>query len=225
MTNVITLKNPIRPVRNFVYAIIFWLFATTLMAPYIVAVTKMASGYAAQKWSDLISSVTRVQIVREYIPAHQASISELIIQVSKEYHLPPIVLRALVLQESGGSDQNLYRFEPEQFSRRAKIDKGLSESDRRMFASSHGLTQVMGYRAKPDCGVHWSKLYDNSIALRCAAKIFKQNLAGLSGKDPAVRLREAYRIYNGSGPEAEAHADQFMAKIGSILFKEIGVML
>ncbi len=152
------------------------------------------------------------------------NIKQLITRVAEEQKIDPIILVAIVLKESSDGNKNyLYRFEPSVFSLRAKIDSKFTENERRMLASSHGITQIMGYRAESDCGVHWSKLYDNYTSLSCSAKIIKENIfrASKTISNPAQRLKEAYRMYNGAGPRAEQYASDAMSIIGELLFDKM----
>ncbi len=198
--------------------------ATIVVAShYIVLGSQFAASKVGAGVDNLIAMVTKTKVVRELVPITEVSLDELLSRASTEFKLHPVILQAIVLKESaGGSDKFLYRFEPGTFSSRERVDAKYSENERRMRSSSHGITQVMGYRAQPDCGVHWSKLYDNSTALNCAAKIMRINLDANKGqKNPALQLRSAYRMYNGSGPMAEAYADKAMASVGELLFAQL----
>lgn len=198
--------------------------ATIVVAShYIVLGSKFAATKISTGLDSLSRIITRTEVVRELVPITEVSLDELIRNASAEFKLHPVILQAIVLKESaGGSDKFLYRFEPGVFASRERLDAKFSEDERRMRSSSHGITQVMGYRAQPDCGVHWSKLYDNAIALNCAAKIMRMNLDASKGeKNHAKQLRTAYRMYNGSGPMAEAYADKAMASVGELLFAQL----
>lgn len=172
-----------------------------------------------------IQKISETQIIKEYVHVDSAPIDDLLDKVAKELGLHPVVLQAIVLKESSGGNRNfLYRFEPGVYADRARVDGKLPEGERRMRASSHGITQVMGYVAESQCHIHWSELYDNYVALTCAGKILKENLLSVADiKNPATRLRTAYRMYNGSGPMAEAYATNIMGRIGELLFDKMFV--
>lgn len=177
--------------------------------------------YTALK-ADVISNLTKVQVIKEYVKPEERPLEELIEQVANELKIPAIALQAVVEKESAGG-KALYRFEPEVFNRRQSIDRG-SEDERRMLASSHGVGHVMGFNAKPRCNIEWSKLYDTYTGLSCGAKILRQNLDRYKEvRDPAARLRLAFRDYNGSGDMAERYANDAMAKVGALLIQQLKI--
>lgn len=173
---------------------------------------------------DKYNFYTKKELVKvpEEVIYDNSDIESVIKRVSKETGLHEVILKALIDAESSGGEENsLYRYEPRVFAQRAKIDSEYSESERKMLASSHGVAHIMGYRAKPDCGVHWSKLYDNYTAIKCSAKILIDNLDSYREiSNPSERLRRAYKMYNGSGEQAERYSVKLMAKIGSLLLTD-----
>jgi len=170
----------------------------------------------------VISQLTKVEVIREYVRPDERPLPELIEQVAGELKIPAIALQAVVDKESAGG-KALYRFEPEVFKRRESIDRG-SEDERRMLASSHGVGHVMGFNARPRCNIGWDKLYDTYTGLSCGARILRQNLDRYKDvKDPAARLRLAFRDYNGSGDMAERYANDAMAKVGALLIQQLKI--
>jgi len=207
------------------------LFSLKLIAVGILAVM-LSNGLttlgqlAATKYqairAQVMTQLTKTEVIREFVRPEERPLPELIDQVAKELKIPAIALQAVVDKESAGG-KALYRFEPEVFNRRQSIDRG-SEDERRMLASSHGVGHVMGFNAKPRCGVEWSKLYDTYTGLHCGATILRQNLDRYKDvKDPAARLKLAFRDYNGSGDMAERYANDAMARVGALLIQQLRI--
>jgi hypothetical protein len=156
-----------------------------------------------------------VRIETKIIRQDSFSLDEIIEQVAIKHQLPEVLLRAVIDQESGGGNA-LYRFEPDVYTR-LKPRKASSDSEVRMLASSHGVAHVMGFNAEPRCGIHWSKLYDRTIGLDCAARILSQNLERHKANgDVARQLWLAVRDYNGAGRAAEAYATTVLARVGTM---------
>lgn len=199
------------------------LLALVVVSHYVQTGVAWTRAEGGRLYEEARQRVTRVEVIRELVPATHAPLSELIGRAAKAHGLHPVVLEAIVKAESaGGGTRWLYRFEPRVFAAREKVDRNRSEDERRMLASSHGAMQVMGYNAEARCGVHWSKLYDPAVGIECGAKILAENLARHVGtKAPEERLWLALRDYNGSGPMAEAYADRTMGALGKRLFARL----
>jgi hypothetical protein len=168
----------------------------------------------------VLDKFTIVKQVKEYTAPDEATVSDIIHAVAHEYEIDPIVLEVLQEKESAGG-KLLYRFEPSKFVEREKTDRrlGLSEDERRMENSSHGIFHVMGYTARSECGLHWSALYDPWTSAKCAATVVSKHMETTKGiKSPGARLREVFRRYNGSGPGAERYADDAMSRIAQRLY-------
>jgi hypothetical protein len=183
-----------------------------------------AWGYVTDRAGDTyraaLAKVTRVEVRREIVRSDSVPLRQLIETVSSRHGVPSVVLQAVVEQESRGGEA-LYRFEPGSYAR-LKSQVKATDSELRMLASSHGVAHVMGFNAQPRCGVHWSKLYDPSIGLECAAKILRQNLARHANESVnSKRIWLALRDYNGSGPDAQEYATEVMARIGALLLSGI----
>lgn len=163
----------------------------------------------------------KLTIIRqEYRQADDATVDDVLQSVAREYEIDPMILEVIRDKESAGG-KLLYRFEPTKFVEREKADRrlGLSDDERRMENSSHGIFHVMGYTARTVCGVHWSALYDPWECTRCAATIVSRNLeATKSIKQAGPRLREVFRMYNGAGPGAEQYADDAMSRVAQRLY-------
>ncbi len=221
MTTAVSLKRPLAFAFAYLFAFVAGVVLCAVAAYWIDQARIMAVQHGTLIWNRVLSSITVTEY--RYRDTAEISLDAAIELVSSEFKLPDsVILRALIDQESSGGNA-LYRFEESVYVRRSAADSKLySVDERRMLASSHGVAHVMGYRAEPDCKIHWSRLYSPMEGLRCAARIMKANLAASTAKDPATRLREAFRRYNGSGPNAEYYADQMMARVGQLLFKRIG---
>lgn len=217
--------RPLLCISKYVLILAILCFAAIHLANWVLYIRGEVESKVKEYKESAIAAIAETKILKVYQPAEKIPMEELIPKVSKELGLHPVILKAIVMKESAGGDKNfLYRFEPGVFANRARTDSKYPEGERRMRASSHGITQVMGYRAEPDCGVHWSQLYDNYIALECAGNIIKENLnAAKSIKNPSQRLRTAYRMYNGSGPMAEAYATNIMSRVGELLFEKLTI--
>lgn len=212
-------RRVMRKIRNFLLGIMLVAIFTVVASYYVSLGFNYLRAKTLVLYDSFLESVTRVRV--QYVPSTQLPLPDLISHVAREYKLPAVVLQAIVLEESsGGNSHALYNFEPKVFAARATKDFRFQEDERRMLSSSHGITHIMGYRAEPDCGVHWSKLYDPAVALNCTAKIMRENLARFKG-DSAARLAAAYRVYNGTGPDAEMYSKRVMARVGELLFKQL----
>jgi len=226
MSRTIELTDEVEETRSFRWTLLLLLIKAGVLifaASLIVKGTEIVKTKAELFYGNMISAITKTQIVREYVSVQDVPVEELISKFSKQYKIHEVILQAIILKESsGGLETKSYAFEAETFIKRASVDAKYTENERRMRASSHGITQVMGFRTQPDCGVHWSKLYDKAVAVECSSKIMRENLDSVKDiKSPSLRLREAFRKYNGSGPMAEAYADHAMGKVGELLFNQL----
>lgn len=155
------------------------------------------------------SLFVRAPVVRELVPAREVSTSELVATLSREAGINPIVTHAIIEQESGGKEDAL-RFEPHVYARM----RGKTDEERRMLATSFGLTQVMGYHARQTCGLKsWAELLQPEKNIRCGLTVLKGNIKR-TGK-----LRAALVAYNGSGPDAERYGERVLARIAEKLIE------
>lgn len=151
------------------------------------------------------------------IPARKVkpkTIEAMIEEVAADNGIPSAVIRAMAVQESGhlGSTDRV-RFEPHLMNR-FKPPAHLNDIEKKFYASSFGLLQVIyGFHAKTCSLKSYSELLIPEKNIRCGVTVLKTNLAQTKGT-PAQRMREALRRYNGSGPQAEKYADRVMVRIG-----------
>jgi hypothetical protein len=216
--------------RSFEVRVGVVLFKAAMICAFCLAISR---GLEAM-WAELVTKVdvakaavidklTVTKVVTEYKEVDDASLGEIITRIAKDHEIDPLVLAVLAEKESAGG-KALYRFEPRKFSEllNSKKYRGVSENELRMIASSHGVFHVMGYSARDYCDLHWSQLYNPWVAARCAAVIVARHSRDTADiKDPSVRVREVFRRFNGSGPDAERYADDAMARLAAILYKRV----
>lgn len=170
----------------------------------------------------VLNRLTVTKYVTEFKHPTAATLDEIITQVSHEYKIDPLILRVISEKESSGG-LALYRFEPEQFQRRLGEDRrlGLSEDERRMENSSHGIFHIMGYTARNMCNMHWSELYNPWLNAKCAATIVQQlQQTSERSKSPDARVFEIFKKFNGQGPMADAYANDAMVRLAKLLYQK-----
>lgn len=143
-------------------------------------------------------------------------------QAAEAHNIDPLILTVISEKESaGGNSRALYRFEPELYARLRgeKAYRGLSDSEVRMLASSHGVFHILGATAEGQCQIHFSRLYDQETAAHCAARIVK-NIQGRSQEGAtSARLHEIFKRYNGSGRAADVYANDAMVRLAALLYQ------
>lgn len=174
----------------------------SIVADYATRQYRAAAEYLAARLGE-------THIVRELVPAREVPTAELVRHLSIEAGISPIVTEAIIEQESGGKEDAL-RFEPHVYAR----VRGKTDEERRMLATSFGLTQVMGYHARQTCGLKsWAELLQPEKNIRCGLTVLKGNIKR-TGK-----LRAAIVAYNGSGPDAERYGERVLARIAEKLIE------
>lgn len=156
-------------------------------------------------------------------PQTPPTLDTLIENAAEHLEIDPLILKVIADKESAfGKQAQLYRFEPELYSkfRNAPQFRGRSDSEVRMLASSHGSFHILGATAERECNMHFSRLYDNGMAALCAAKIVRRISDGLKGKALSSKLKETFRQYNGSGARAEIYAADAMVRLASLLYEQ-----
>lgn len=175
----------------------------------------------------LISSVVGALTVRDFItpperivevpreievPERPRSVDELVAEIAPRFEVSPLVVAAIIDQESNG-ERSAIRYEPGQVKRAQKITR--NEQQQRMYASSHGVMQIMGWWA-PEFKLEWSDLYDTRTNIELGCAILRRGLDRHQGKPKYARLRAALGEYNGS----LEYADAVLARIGRKLIEE-----
>lgn len=130
----------------------------------------------------------------------QISVGDLVHLAAEKHGIHPMLLMAIVEKESAGQVDAI-RYEPGQLTRAAKITKNAEQQ--RMYASSHGLAQVMGWWA-PEFKLSWADLYEPETNLDVASDILKRCLKRHNEKGRFEQLHGALTCYNGSTKYADA---------------------
>lgn len=143
--------------------------------------------------------------------AQVLSVGDLVHLAAEKHGIHPTLLMAIVEKESGGKIDAI-RYEPGQLTRAAKITK--NPEQQRMFASSHGLAQVMGWWA-PEFKLSWADLYDPETNLDTASEILKSCMTRHAGKTRVMQIHGALACYNGS----TKYADDVLRTIGEKLIE------
>lgn len=232
MSKVIELTNVVDTPRTRSWKMSGMIVLMKIIACLLIAVLfshgmQIAIAMAKDAYGDVrhwvLSQITRVEVVRQYVTPTNATIDELIERAARETGVSADILHTIVDAESaGGRHDQLYRFEPKVFTRLQASRKCRDDAECRVMASSWGPMQVMGYNAQPRCGIHWSKLLDPGPGILCGAKIMRQNLDNVRHlKDPATRLRAAFVSYNG----AESYGDRAMFRFTQRMFSRLKIHL
>ena len=153
-----------------------------------------------------VDRAVTVEIERQEKP-----IKELLNTIPPQYGISPLLMAAIIERESGGR-ANAIRFEPGQMGRAAKFTKNQDEA--RMYASSHGLAQVMGWWA-PEFQLTWAQLYDPETNITTASKILKRCFDRTKAKSKVDQIRDAASCYNGSTIYGEA----IVNRLGELLIE------
>jgi soluble lytic murein transglycosylase-like protein len=204
--------------------VIFWAVKFVLFLFVFVAICVMVTrgielmtewcqvqyAYAKEQIEDRFKTV---EVVKEYVELDEADVKTLVVDISKQEGINPVITHAIILAESNYNPAAI-RFED------AKTPSN-SDSATRMKFASHGLMQVMGFNAKR-CYLDWPQLYKPADNIRCGLQILKENLKTAKGSNPSTKLRTALRMYNGSGPMAEVYADKVMGVIADSLLTDLG---
>lgn len=160
---------------------------------------------------------------KKEVPQQPKPLMVIIDIAARTNNVDPLILQVIVEKESNNGDtRSLYRFEPDLFSRlRGQSQyRNLSDSEVRMLASSHGAFHILGLTAERECGLHFSKLYNNEIAAHCAAKIVRRIDDNVQAKATSERLKEIFKRYNGQGKAADMYASDAMVRLASLLYKD-----
>lgn len=181
-----------------------------------------ALDWGTHRYNDVVRSLTKVEIIREVAPIKAIPLPQLVKQVSAEQGVPWVAMQAIADQESSGG-KALFNFEPKKYQELSVKLKGkITDDEIRAMASSHGIAHVMGFNAEPQCGIHWSKLYDEYEGLTCGAKMLRKAIDRVgSVKDVGQKLWLAFKSYNGAGEAAENYANEVSARVMKLLFKQL----
>lgn len=130
--------------------------------------------------------------------------------------------------ESGSGDQiltNHERFEPSLYNVfRAQWTPGMNETERRRFATSYGIFQIIYGWHKKTCGLSRpEELLDPKTNLRCAIRIWGRawEESAREHRDPQGIFWASFYRYNGSGAFARHYADVAMKRYQTLIFSDI----
>lgn len=180
-------------------------------------VWQLATAQATSIYDRAVGSLTRVEVIKEYVQPVELSTDEMIERISIAMSINPTITKAIARQESGLSYRaDALRFEPHLEARFAKMARGAEE--RRMLATSIGVMQVIpGFHMKTCNLTSYAQLFDKRINITCGLQVLKSCLEYNSKIDStALRFRRAFICYNGS----EAYADDIFNHIGQIVLEE-----
>lgn len=201
-----------RAVRRFVFRVSG--ASLVLGCCYLGAVE--ASKQAARWWAMgkqyAVSQITRIEVVKEYVEIRPETLplEDLIQRAATKHGVPPLLMRALILQESGrGLRTDRVRYEPH-LQKRFKRDSWMTDMEYQALASSWGLGQIIYGFWKDHCKLtSYADLLDPARNLDCSASILRDCLTRRkSVSSKATRFRQCLREYNGGDEYAgqvEAH--------------------
>ena len=153
----------------------------------------------------------RVELV-EVTPA-QKSLRDLVTEIPAKYGLSPVLVAAIIDQESGG--YNTQRYEPGQMDRAKKAaPRGAPDHVVKLYSSSHCYMQVMGWHA-PTYNLDPMELYQPSNCIEVGSAILKGCLDRQRAGQKYDRIKGALACYNGS----TQYADAVMSRLGRLLIE------
>jgi len=204
--------------------------AIIIAASYAVVIAcTLTINWCGVKYAEASQAVrdklTTVQVVEKttVLDPEKVPVEQLIDQLSADFGVNRLIVRAMALQESGGwSRVDRYRFEPKLLPLTKSI-RG-TDDEKKLWAGSWGLLQVIPIIHAKRCGLSsYSELIDPKTNIECGLTILTENLKRHSEiKSPAERLRLALRDYNGSGPDAENYSNAVMSRLANMLLLTLG---
>lgn len=179
-----------------------------------LAVFSLCACIPADWYQSAWSKIAPEKIVRIEVPVEkpEPSIKELINEIPPRYGVSPILMAAIVERESG-TRKDAIRFEPSQMERARKITK--DPEQQRMYASSHGITQVMGWHA-PRFGISWADLYRPETSVEVGSAILRDCMEKHKTEAKFDRIYHSLACYNGS----EEYARAVIARLSRVLIEK-----
>ena len=171
----------------------------------------------ANRWWEMgkqyaVSQITRIEVVKEYVEIRPETLplEDLVQRAATKHGVPSLLMRALIVQESGrGLRTDRVRYEPH-LQKRFKREAWMTDMEFQALASSWGLGQIIYGFWKDFCKLDsYADLLDPARNLDCSASIIRdclQRRKGVSSK--AARFRQCLKEYNGGDEYAgqvEAH--------------------
>lgn len=182
------------------------------LALLLAAVVGTFGGVALQdqEWTRPKVIVRRVEVEKKAKP-----LEVLITEIPPKYAIDPLVIAAIVRQESGGR-LDAVRFEPGQMDRARRVTGKKSEQQLRPYASSHGPLQIMGWWA-PEFGLSsWTEFYDAETSVEVGSAILRRCLDKSKATTKYGKYRDGLKCWNGS----EQYADTVLSSLGKLLIEE-----
>jgi hypothetical protein len=123
------------------------------------------------------------------------ALEEIVENVAAENRLPPVLIAALIVQESGaGMRQDRVRYEAH-LQPKFKREGWMTDAEYKALASSWGLGQVIYGLHRQRCNLHsYADLLQPETNLRCAARILSECLRRRTSEK---RLDQCLSEYNG----------------------------
>lgn len=201
-----------RGFRRFVFRLFGIAGCCALMWAGAHQVALQARSYWEQGKAWAISQVTRIEVVREYVEIRPETLplEDLIQRAATKHGVPPLLMRALILQESGrGLRTDRVRYEPH-LQKRFKREAWQTDMEYQALASSWGLGQIIYGFWRDHCKLtSYADLLDPARNLDCSASILRDCLTRRkSVTSKAARFRQCLKEYNGGDEYAgqvEAH--------------------
>lgn len=159
-----------------------------------------------------LSQITRIEVVKEYVEIRPETLplDQLVERAAKRHGVPSLLMRALIVQESGrGLRTDRVRYEPH-LQKRFKRESWQTDMEFQALASSWGLGQIIYGFWKDFCKLDsYADLLDPARNLDCSASIIRDCLTRRkSVSSKAARFRQCLKEYNGGDEYAgqvEAH--------------------
>lgn len=217
------MENDQEPSRGFksriVFACVKLLAVVALLSTiYIGAITIFDRGndYAQLAHDWIIGQITRIEVVREVVEVRprSRSIDDVIAEASRKHGIPALLLKALILQESGRNQRtDRVRYEP-QLQKRFKREAWMTDAEYQALASSWGLGQIIYGLWRDFCGLEsYADLLEPSTNINCSAKIIRDCLTRRkSVNNKAERFRQCLREYNG-GDTYSAQVERHLVEL------------
>jgi hypothetical protein len=153
---------------------------------------------------------------------------ELVYQHAASSGYDPRIFFVLGVVESSAGDRvltNHERFEPGLYERFRKLwtKEDINEAERRRYATSYGIFQVVYGWHGTTCGLTSpDELKDPKTNLLCALKVWAAawNRAIQETSNPEAQFYLAFLHYNGDGPSAHKYAEAAMRRYRQLIFAD-----
>lgn len=203
MGNIIELDQVVRPLKTrilvFCLKTSFFALLGVLGAHFISKAYTIGKQKAEDLYAEVMSRVTKTEYVKVFVQPAKEPVHRVVERVSREYGLPPLLINALHIQESGrGLRPDRMRFEPKLQSR-FKREPWMTDIEHQALATSWGLGQIIYGIWRKTCELEsYADLLDPEINVTCSAKILRGCLDRRAKVQPkSERFRQCLSEYNG----------------------------